>query len=128
METDPREREIALRLRAVIAVAVVIGIVAALLDPKHDGPLVGALFVPAAWVCWRPRWGQIVVWGMWLVPIVMMLVLVNVGRASHVKTPTLLLVGMVAVLVIIVMPLVRLGHRAPPLRSSKVPPARVVKS
>jgi len=130
VDAEARERDIILRLRAVVILAAILGVAAVLLDPARNLAFVGALFGPAAWVFWRPRWGQIALWGMWVVPVVMLAVLVRLGHAPLLFTPDALLVGMVVTLVLVVMPVVRRGHRPPPLRmprTLRVPEARVVK-
>lgn len=128
MASDPREAETVLRVRATVVVAVIIGIATVLVEPKQNGFFMACLFAPAGWVFMRPRWGRIVMWAMWIVPIVMLLALVNVQRFAQFMAPTGILVGMIATLVIVVIPLVRRGHRQPPLpRSSNLPHARMVK-
>ena len=128
MESDPREAEIVLRVRACVIVAAIIGLAAVLVDYRQNAVLVGALFAPGGWVFARPRWGRIVMWAMWIVPIVMLIALVNVERFDRFMAPTGILVGLVSILVLAVIPLIRRGHRAPPLpRPSKIPSARLVK-
>ena|SRR5687767_14241547 len=130
MASDPREAEIALRVRATVVVAAIIGIATVLVEPRQNGFFMAVLFAPAGWVFMRPRWGRIVMWAMWIVPIVMLLALINVERFAQFVAPTGILVGMISVLVLVVIPLVRRGYRQPPLpmsRQSNLPAARMVK-
>jgi hypothetical protein len=127
MDTDAREREIVWRLRAVIAAAQVVAIVAMLVGNAYDLLLVAALFVPAPWVFWRPRWGQIMVWIMWAVPVLMLSLLISLDR-TPVMTASHALVGIVVALVVVVLPFVRRGHRPPPMpRNLWIPEARLVR-
>ncbi|HEY5927395.1 MAG TPA: hypothetical protein VIV11_37180 [Kofleriaceae bacterium] len=128
MASDPDEREanVATAVRRLIILTLMFGMVAVLLDRRY-ALFTGVLFVPAGWVFWRPRPGQVALWAMWMVPLVMLGVIVKADRLSVLAVPSAILIGAIAVIVIVVLPIVRRSHRAPRVRRSALPKARVIR-
>ena len=126
-EAQIRERTVVGMLRGLTLVIASIGIFAMALD-RHYAVFVGMFMVPATWVYWRPRWGQIVAWMMWCVPLVMLGLMLHIGHMERLGTPSAWLSGAAVLLVLVGLPLVRRLHRAPRMpRNTRLPQARVVR-
>ena len=114
-----------LRLRAIIIATFAIGIAATLPD-RRLLLFMAPLFVPAGWVYWRPRPGQIAFWAMWAVPVAMLAVVARIDRLQ--LTWGSALAALVTTSIVVVLPVVRSGYKPPALpREGKLPPARVVR-
>ena len=126
-EPESRERNVVSMLRGLTLVIAVTGVLAVLLDNRY-AVFVGAFLVPSTWVFWRPRWGQIVAWIMWCVPLVMLALLLLIGHMHQLRTPSAWLSGVAVLLAVVGLPLVRRLHRAPRMpRNTRLPQARVIR-
>ena len=122
-----REQDVIGTLRALIVFMCVLGALAGLLARPAFQLFVIAFFLPAAWVYWRPRWLQILVWAAWSFVLMIVGVILSIG-ATTISMSTTLMVG--ALLVLALLPAVRSTHKQPRLPSpprAKIPGARVVR-
>jgi hypothetical protein len=128
MASDPREAQVVRTLRVIIAITVVLGVLAVALGSGFFAVFAIAFYAPAAWVYWRPRWGQIVIWIMWTTTLAMIPVFRVLDRLDTLRVAPGYLMGIVLVLIVCVMPLVRVMNKPPRIpREVKIPVARVVR-
>jgi len=115
-------------LRVVVATTLALGALAFALGGDRFRIFALLFYVPAAWVYWRPRWGQILVWIMWTTTLAMVPVLLVVDRLHELRVAPVYLMSIVLVLIVVVMPIVRLMAKTPrDPRETKIPVARVVR-
>ena len=123
---EAREADVVRVLRALTVVTAALALLAVAFD-RHYLIFAAGMIVPSSWMYWRPRWGQLVAWMMWMVPLVMLGLLIHVDHMERIATPSTWLIGGATALIMIVMPLVRISNKPPRAKRSKLPSARVVR-
>lgn len=121
------EATIVLRLRAIILVMLGLGIMACAIGTEMVRFYALCFFIPGGWAYISPRWPAILVWIMSGSTIGLLGVLIGLGDRPLFQEPSHWLLGAVAVLLFVALPLVRRMHEAPNYRRgrSRIPEARI---
>jgi len=125
-DAEIREANVVRVLRGLTVVTAALALLAVAFD-RYYVIFVAGLIVPSSWMYWRPRWGQLVAWMMWMVPLVMLGLLIHIDHLARIATTSTWLVGCATALIMIVMPLVRMSNKPPRVKRTKLPSARVVR-
>jgi len=154
--SEEREHAVVQRLRRLVVAVVVCGGLAAALGyvdglvvtnslyDRYVVPSGGdaltmyllALLLPGSVAMRQPRWPQLLLWILWAFPCTLLALLVEIEpfrRAVHIELlwPACVVYALVAVswlVLLVVIPVVRMTHRSPPLRLRRrvhLPPARI---
>lgn len=115
-------------LRTIIVMMFGLGITAAVIGDGGVRFFALCFFIPGGWAYLSPRWPAILVWIMWSSSVGLLGLLIGLGGTPALfHAPSHWLMGAVAGLLFVALPLARRMHEAPNYRRgrSRIPEARI---